>query len=95
MYRSAARGLGRWRSRTRLCTALAVIRTHAKRGAGMWNLTSLRAARACRKLGRVAPGPARHLHSLAGKRGSRAHHEVNGLFDIVREVAECPLRVGV
>ena len=64
MYRSAARGLGCRRFRTRLCTALAVIRSHAKRGAGMWNLTSLRAARACRKLGRVASLAARQVHSI-------------------------------
>src|SRR5688572_28090906 len=67
MFRSAARGLGCRRFRTRLCTALAVIRTHAERGAGMWNLTSLRAARACRKLGRVAQRSARQVHRVAAR----------------------------
>ena len=70
MYRSAARGLG-------LCALRLPMHcpdsdpTHAKRGAGMWNLTSLRAARACRKLGRVAERLARQVHRIGLGRTER------------------------
>lgn len=53
----------------RLCTALAVIPRRAFAHAGMWNWSSLRASRACRKPGRVADG-ARPRHPSAGA-GSR------------------------
>jgi hypothetical protein len=50
--------------------------------AGMWNLTSLRAARACRKLGRVAPRtlPADGRLGLGARdRGGRSRREKVGL----------------
>lgn len=56
---SAARGLGQCafpKRMRRLCTALAVIPHVADAHAGMWNWSSLRVRRACRKPGRVAPG---------------------------------------
>lgn len=63
---SAARGLGP-------CTDVPPMHCpgsdpeHAERRAGMWNLTSLRVARACRKLGRVAP----RVCSAASQRAGR------------------------
>ena len=47
--------------------------------AGMWNLTSLRAARACRKLGRVAPRTLPADGSRVGARDGGSRREKVGL----------------
>src|SRR6187402_3959451 len=47
---------------------------HAKRGAGMWNLTSLRVTRACRKLGRVADSAARDIPRMTATNQDRLYH---------------------
>lgn len=71
---SAARGLGHCafpKRMRRLCTALAVIPHAAHAHAGMWNWSSLRASRACRKPGRVAPGCRAFPRSVAVRDGRK------------------------
>src|SRR6478609_1755302 len=63
---------------------------HAKRGTGMWNLTSLRAARACRKPGRVARGYCRAGSQTRSSPGARS--PVPGAFPTETGGCKSPLR---